>query len=182
MVIFSLEILEYCDRSEAVIREQYYLYLLKPNYNLLKTAGSVLGYKHLPDSKTRIWTPERKAKRLEYLNLHNSSKEQQEHLKRLHKSNKGRVRPEVSGVQSVSIEVLDTKNNETTIYISICKAARAIGVSQAAISMAFKRQGVSTILIQKRYKITKMSSNREGLFVICFNITFHSFRSYLTFL
>lgn len=125
----------------------------------MKTAGSLLGYKHLPESKTKNWTLERKAKRLEYLNLHNSSKEQQEHLKRLHKSNKGRVRPEGAGVPSVPIEVLDTKNNETTIYISICEAARAIGVSQAAISKAFKKQGEPTILIKKQYKITKLSSN-----------------------
>jgi len=55
--------------------------------------------------------------------------------------------------------VLDTKNNETTIYISICEAARAIGVSQAAISKAFKKEGESTILIKKQYKITKLSSN-----------------------
>lgn len=163
---FSLEILEYCDRSEAVIREQYYLYLLKPNYNLLKTAGSVLGYKHLPDSKTRIWTPERKAKRLEYLNLHNSSKEQQDQLKRLQASFKGRARPEGSGVPSITIEVLDRETGIKTIYPSISEAAQAIGVTRASISMAFKRLqgavvttegGASAILIKKRYMITKLS-------------------------
>lgn len=44
---FRLEILEYCEKVKAVIllREQYYLDLLKPEYNLLKIAGSSLGYK-----------------------------------------------------------------------------------------------------------------------------------------
>lgn len=44
---FTLEILEYCDSSEAVPyhcstrgREQYYLDLFKPEYNILSTAGS----------------------------------------------------------------------------------------------------------------------------------------------
>lgn len=37
---FTLEILEYCESSEAVLREQYYLDLLKPEYNILSTAGS----------------------------------------------------------------------------------------------------------------------------------------------
>jgi len=31
---FSLEILEYCDKSETIKREQYYLNLLKPEYNI----------------------------------------------------------------------------------------------------------------------------------------------------
>jgi group I intron endonuclease len=37
---FTLEILEYCDSSEVVTREQYYLDLFKPEYNILSTAGS----------------------------------------------------------------------------------------------------------------------------------------------
>ena len=46
---FSLEILEYCEPIKCIKREQYYLYLLKPEYNLLKTAGSLLGYKNLEE-------------------------------------------------------------------------------------------------------------------------------------
>jgi len=37
---FTLQILEYCDTCEAVSREQYYLDFLKPEYNILFTAGS----------------------------------------------------------------------------------------------------------------------------------------------
>ena len=44
--VFSLEILEYCEALEAISREQYYPDLLKPEYNVLKIAGSPLGYKH----------------------------------------------------------------------------------------------------------------------------------------
>nr|YP_009364350.1 hypothetical protein [Ophiocordyceps sinensis]ARF03368.1 hypothetical protein [Ophiocordyceps sinensis]QDH07239.1 hypothetical protein [Ophiocordyceps sinensis] len=43
---FSLEILVYCSPETAIIREQYYMDLLKPEYNILKTAGSFLGFKH----------------------------------------------------------------------------------------------------------------------------------------
>lgn len=35
----SLEILEYCDKSSLIQREQYYLDLLKPEYNILLKAG-----------------------------------------------------------------------------------------------------------------------------------------------
>lgn len=40
---FSLEILEYCDVSNLLEREQFYFDLLKPNYNIAKIAGSTLG-------------------------------------------------------------------------------------------------------------------------------------------
>jgi group I intron endonuclease len=50
---FSLEILEYCSPSEAIAREQYYLDLLNPECNILRNAGSLLGYKHPEGSKTK---------------------------------------------------------------------------------------------------------------------------------
>lgn len=43
---FSLSILEYCDLSCLIEREQYYLDLLNPTYNILKYAYNSEGYKH----------------------------------------------------------------------------------------------------------------------------------------
>jgi hypothetical protein len=43
---FKLEILEYCELDNLIEREQYYLDTLKPEYNILKTAGSLTGFKH----------------------------------------------------------------------------------------------------------------------------------------
>jgi group I intron endonuclease len=43
---FTLEILEYCDENLVLIREQHYLDSLNPEYNLLKIAGSLTGFKH----------------------------------------------------------------------------------------------------------------------------------------
>lgn len=43
---FSLHILEYCEKKNALNREQYHIDLLNPEYNILKKAGSLLGYKH----------------------------------------------------------------------------------------------------------------------------------------
>lgn len=36
----DLEILEYCDNKYRIKQEQYYLDLFKPEYNILKIAGS----------------------------------------------------------------------------------------------------------------------------------------------
>lgn len=51
---FKLEILEYCDKSNTIQREQYYLDLLKPDYNINPTAGSLLGFKHSEQTKAAM--------------------------------------------------------------------------------------------------------------------------------
>jgi group I intron endonuclease len=48
---FSLYILEYCDIKDLISREQYYIDLLTPPYNINPTAYSRLGSKHSEDSK-----------------------------------------------------------------------------------------------------------------------------------
>jgi group I intron endonuclease len=60
---FSLSIVEYIDlknlsleeaRNLILEREQYYLDSLLPKYNILKVAGSLLGYKHTQESLIKI--------------------------------------------------------------------------------------------------------------------------------
>lgn len=85
---FSLNILEYCSPKKAIEREQYYLDLLNPKYNILKKAGSLLGFKHsletLVKMKNRKLTEVHKAKLLKHLKyLHGNIKLQ---LKRLENS------------------------------------------------------------------------------------------------
>jgi len=50
----AFSILEYCDKEMVIIREQYYIDLLQPEYNILQLAGSSLGYKHTPESATHF--------------------------------------------------------------------------------------------------------------------------------
>jgi hypothetical protein len=47
------EILEYCDPAGLLKREQYYIDLLKSEYNMLKTAGSRLGVGHTKESNLK---------------------------------------------------------------------------------------------------------------------------------
>ena len=53
--------MEYCLKDELLIRENYYFDLLKPEYNILKHAYSLLGYKHTAKSidkmKLKIVSP-----------------------------------------------------------------------------------------------------------------------------
>lgn len=51
---FNLEILEYCEPNLLLEREQFYIDFLNPEYNMHKTAGSPLGYKHTLNTKKLI--------------------------------------------------------------------------------------------------------------------------------
>lgn len=51
---FSLDILEYCESDILIKREQYYTDLLEPKYNILKVAGTILGFKHSEATKVKM--------------------------------------------------------------------------------------------------------------------------------
>ena len=51
---FSLEILEYCDVSKLIEREQYYFDLLEPDYNIAKVAGSTIGVPRSEEFKNKL--------------------------------------------------------------------------------------------------------------------------------
>jgi group I intron endonuclease len=51
---FSLDIIEYCEPNLLISREQYYIDLLKPKYNILLIAGSKLGSKHSEATKAKM--------------------------------------------------------------------------------------------------------------------------------
>jgi group I intron endonuclease len=51
---FKREILEYCEPRDTNTREQYYIDLLQPVYNILKTAGSLFGFKYSEESLAKM--------------------------------------------------------------------------------------------------------------------------------
>ncbi|KAI1944323.1 hypothetical protein LOZ66_000003 (mitochondrion) [Ophidiomyces ophidiicola] len=72
---FNLEILEYCEKEDLIEREQYYLDKLTPEYNVLKQAYSLLGFKHSDET-------------IEKLRLKTLSEEQKEFISQLHTGKK----------------------------------------------------------------------------------------------
>ena len=155
---FKLEIIELCNPSENVSREQYYIDLNQPEYNILEKAGSTLGYKHSEETKIkfreRVLTPEHKSKLLEHLRFHNQSPEQKERSrKRILELNK---------LKGHQVEVIDIIKNETSYYPSIRQAAEAIGCTHRTIlnaNKAFREKGVR--LIKKRYQVKILKVNDE---------------------
>jgi hypothetical protein len=104
---FSLTILEYCEPSKCLEREDYYFQLLKPEYNTAKKPGSPMsGHTHSDESRQIMSDA------------------------KIGENNPMYGKPKVvgSGSPSQQIEVLDLKENTTTIYDSISAAARALDI------------------------------------------------------
>lgn len=51
---FSLDILEYCDLNVVIRKQQDYLNQFKPEYNILRVAGSSLGYLHTEETLNKL--------------------------------------------------------------------------------------------------------------------------------
>lgn len=150
---FNLEILEYCEPSEVVSREQHYLDLLQPEYNILKNAGSTLGYKHTEETlvkfRARKPSPEHLAILRENVKFLNSEEQRVKARERI---------LEINLKKGVSVKVLDQENNTTVTYDSIRKAAVAMGCQKNAIHF-YEKQQLKTgeiKLLKGRYIITVM--------------------------
>jgi hypothetical protein len=126
-----LEILEYCEGKELLLsREQYYLDNLKPQYNIVETAGSTLGYKHTEESLEKM--------------INFVLSEEVLARKRLATAN-------ATAKIRIPIIVEDIKTNERSEYISLAEAGEALGVSRAAVSQAL----LNNRLVKKRYALSR---------------------------
>lgn len=135
---FKLEILEYCASEKCIEREQYYFDKLNPEYNVLKTAGSSLGYKHSEETlvkfKERKHSEETRAKISAAQIGKKISEETRAKLR-------CRTRPAGSGRSKIQIEVFDQKTEIKTIYFSITEVAQALGVHKGSISKYISKGG-----------------------------------------
>lgn len=127
---FSLEILEYCNSGDLLKREQYYLDNLKPEYNIVKTAGSTLGYKHT----------EKSLQKMRDFALSNEVLTR----KRLATEN-------ATSSRRISILVENIKTGEKFEFKSLVEAGKGLGVSRAAVSQAL----INNRILKKIYSIER---------------------------
>ncbi|KAG0122701.1 hypothetical protein HOY82DRAFT_272960 [Tuber indicum] len=159
---FKLEILEYCEESVVIKREQFYLDLLKPMYNILLTAGSSTGFKHTEETLNKI----RGQNHPLFGKLHSEEtktkiskarkvfKHSEEALKKMiGKTPSSETKAKISEKLGHAVEVLDLVTNETITFTSINKAAQACGVTHQALSKRFKT--TNSFVLKGRYQIKK---------------------------
>jgi group I intron endonuclease len=126
---FRLEILEYCYREVLIEREQFYFDTLIPEYNILKIAGSPLGYRHSEASKKLI------SMALKNIKVSESTRE----LKREALLGKvfDKVRIEkmrISNTFRKPVQITNTETGEVLDFASLTDAGYYLGISRITVS------------------------------------------------
>ena len=143
---FKLEILEYCAPKDIIKREQHYLDSLNPEYNILKIAGSSLGYKHSEETKAKI-------KSYVYT---------EKVLKKMSAAGIGRTIPDKVKIKigialGMVVIITDVESKSSIEYYSIRAAARALNTNMTTVRNYIK----SGKLYQDKYKIEKKATLGE---------------------
>lgn len=147
---FKLEILEYCAPEECIKREQYYIDTLNPEYNVLKVAGSTLGYKHSEETMAKFKNRKLAADHLEKLRAH---------LTELNRTERQRLAArerilKINEKKGLKVEVTDLRTNETLIYNSLRKTAEALNTDLKSLRYNENKQKErGTIVPFKKYFI-----------------------------
>lgn len=147
-----MDILEICDTSILIQREQYYIDLLKPEYNILQVAGSLFGYKHTQESLEKMRnialnrSEETKAKLREKAlgRTYTHSEETKIKLREimLGKTHTEETKQKLKVIQSnrtvhpvkgKSIRVEDRLTNQINVYDSLRQAGKELNTSHVSI-------------------------------------------------
>ena len=136
---FTIEILEYCDLADLIKREQYYINLLDPEYNISKTPGaSMTGRSHSEETRSKISSSKKGSKHSEETRAKMSSVKAGEKHYMFGLKHSDETRAKMSSFRK-EIEVTDLTLNITTRYDSISAAALALNIRKSTISNYFAR-------------------------------------------
>lgn len=144
---FRLDILEYCEPNVLLKREQYYIDLVEPEYNICKKAGSTLGFKHTEVTKEKLRKDKVGVKHgISFSENLSKAKRGKKHNK-YEKINTNAV-PRVFSAETrlklsersvgVSVQVFDKFNNIINNFPSMKSAAKHLGVDKSTISRIYK--------------------------------------------
>ena len=164
---FTLEILEYCSKDITIEREQFYLDKLKPEYNLLKKAGSILGFKHslLSIKKMseralgRIVSEETRLKMSEALRGRKLSESTKEKIRRYKHTQEAKLRIGLGNprTRSAAQSAADLHTKDTTTFSTMTLAAVHLNTTTATIGSYIKNQKP----YKDRYLISTLPSKSD---------------------
>jgi hypothetical protein len=117
---FSLDILEYCATKDVIQREQYYLDTYKPIYNILKIAGSSLGYVHNETSLAKMSLRIASEATLNKVKQRKQSEQTKEKIRK---------------AIGIPVKVLNIDKEEITIYASKKEAGLHLNTNDTTIGL-----------------------------------------------
>lgn len=133
---FSLDILEYCSTKDVIQREQHYLDIYAPKYNILKTAGSSFGYIHKENSLLKI----------------SSRIISEETLNKMrNRVQSENTKTKISKAIGIPVKILDKSSEEIKIFTSKKEAGMYLNTSDSTIGRYIK----SGRLLYNKYLITE---------------------------
>jgi len=117
------ELIEKCDRSDLLKLEQIWIDRLNPKINILRKAGSCLGYKHTEDAKSKISKANSGVKMTAEQNIKNAL------MRKGNKNAAGAIRSVEFKKRLSLLKMRKVYNSETMfVYPSINEAANSIGL------------------------------------------------------
>lgn len=142
---FTLQILSYCskdDKSNLLKLEQYFIDSIKPEYNILKIAGSNLGFKHSPETLFKFKSRKLSSEAINNLKLAKKGKAPTSSLRALN---------HLLAV-SYKITITNVITNQIKNYDSLKTAALDLKVSHQTLSKYLKNKLLlkGTYLIQRK--------------------------------
>jgi hypothetical protein len=120
---FQVCILEYCSQGELIKREQYYMDLIEPDYNILKFAYSTLGRIVGKETRKKLSL----ATKL-YRELNPLSDEALANLK-----------VKTTEREGVAVKVLNTDTNEVLEFSNQTEAGKFLGITRQGVRIAIKK-------------------------------------------
>lgn len=144
---FRFDIIIECSEGELVEREQYYIDLLNPEYNICRTAYSTLNRKATDETKRKMSLVQKGKKR---------SAEFSETMSRVRKGTtmSEQQRKDVSKALSVKVIKCDWKGNEIEEYNSIKEAALKNKCHASAITNVCNSKPLKTKVGNITYRVT----------------------------
>lgn len=153
---FTLEIIEYCPKIKLIEREQLYLDSLKPEYNILKFAYSMLGYKHTSNTIALLKLKRVSEQHKKILSLVHTNKivsaESRDKLsvaiKNYRKNNflsastLANIRMKTLAREGVAVTVLNIKTSEYREFTNQTEASLFVGITRQGVYNAIKRGNI----------------------------------------
>ena len=146
---FDLDILEYCKPDILISREQYFIDLLNPEYNILFVAGSRLGTKQTDKTKTLI------SKALKDRIFSKKSKVKMQEAARLRKGNK----TSFFG-KSHTVKTITSISIKRSIFVKVTNIETGVERTFIGNRLAAKYLNIGESTLRRYKKLGKLVSNK----------------------